>query len=187
MSDNLEKTPIKDKMETIENNEIDTENPSELLRPAKTSVYINKEEQYNELKSSAIIFIIVSILGAAFLVVNIVGLVSFINGSFSYIILSVMFLALFFMGLSTLKNAKEVEIEIETEKDKTTSINKWLLKNVSKENMNDLLDYETIQNDEIFFLNITEKMKDLINQEFGQQDDNYLDRLVEEYYNDYLE
>ena len=180
MSENLEKSPMKDKDKSQTNS-------SELLRPAKTAVYINKEEEYNDLKSSAIIFIIVSILGAAFLVVNIVGLVSFISGTFSHVILSIMFLALFFIGLSTLKKAKAVKIEIKTEKDKSKSINNWLLENITKENMNDFLDYETFDNDEIYFLNFTEKMKSVIKEEFGEQDDNYLDRLVEEYYSDHLE
>mgnify|MGYP001313584359 FL=1 len=98
-----------------------------------------------------------------------------------------MFLALFFIGLSTLKKAKAVKIEIKTEKDKSKSINNWLLENITKENMNDFLDYETFDNDEIYFLNFTEKMKSVIKEEFGEQDDNYLDRLVEEYYSDHLE
>lgn len=175
------------------NEEFETDvNDKNPLKPEKSSTYVNNEEQYNELHSSAITFFVVSIFGILFLVLNFLGVFSFLNGAFSYSVMGILFVAFILIGISTQRKASIVKTAIEEENKRTAAIKDWLLKKVTKEILDELLvnesiDGEEIDSEEIYFLQATDKMKEMIQEEFGMLNENYLDRLVEEFYNDHLE
>lgn len=154
-------------------------------KPVKNTVYVKKEEQYKDLKSTAGTFIVVSILGIAVLILNVVGIIHIFFGFLPYIVMGGLFVAFLFIGFQTYFSAKRVEKEIDQENDVTNAINDWLSKNVTTELLDSLTD--SADSDEIRFFHKLEKMKEMISSEFGELDDSYLDRIVEEFYNQHFE
>ncbi|MGB8453832.1 MAG: hypothetical protein WCD89_16095 [Anaerocolumna sp.] len=154
-------------------------------KPIQPSTYVKKEEQYKDLKSTASTFIMVSLLGIVILIINALGIISIFAGPIPYIVMGALFIGFLYVGFSSYIKAQQVEKEIAGENDVTNSINDWLTRNVTAEQLDNL----TASNEtaEIRFFHKLEKMKELITAEFGDLDDGYLDLLVEEYYNNHYE
>ncbi|MGN6713538.1 hypothetical protein [Anaerocolumna jejuensis] len=159
----------------------------ESARPpvAESATYVKKEEQYKDLSSSASSFIIVSIAGLVLLILNAMGVISIFAGALSYIVMAVVLVAFFVIGVSTYKKSKLVEKEIGEENNITDTIQEWLDTNLTKEKVDGFADASAA--DEVQFLQKMEKMKAMVIAKFGEMDDKYLDRLMEEYYNDHFE
>lgn len=158
-----------------------------ILRPSSSSVFVNKEEKYEDFKSTAITFVAVALIGMVFLIINIIGVINLINGLFSYIIFAILCIVFLLIGFSSYNKAKALSLEINDEKNQTSEITTWLTSNITKDNINNIINYEEFDSDEVYFLNVIEKIKDLVKEEFGELDDNYIDRIVEEYYDNNLE
>ncbi len=154
-------------------------------KPIQSSIYVKKEEQYRDLKSSASTFIFVSILGLVIFILNAAGIISIFAGPMPYIVMSLLFIGFLYVGFSSYVKAQKVEKEIDGENNVTQSINDWLSQNVTAEQLDTLTDPN--ETDEIRFFHKLEKMKELITAEFGDLDEGYLDLLVEEYYNNIFE
>lgn len=159
----------------------------ESARPpvAESATYVKKEEQYKDLSSSASSFIIVSIAGLVLLVLNAIGVISIFSGALSYIVMGGVLIAFFIIGITTYKKSKMVEKEISEENTITDTIQEWLDTNLTKEKLEGFADASA--SEEVQFLQKMEKMKALVTGKFGEMDDKYLDRLMEEYYNDHFE
>lgn len=156
---------------------IDSRKPKDYIPPA----FVKKEDQFKDLKSTASTFIFVSLLGICILILNAIGIISLFDGIFSYVVMSGLFLAFLYIGITTHAKSKRVEKEISSENNLTESIEKWLHQNITKANFDDIDAVEP--NPEIGFFKKLDYMKELIIDEFGELDDGYLDHLVEEYYN----
>lgn len=154
-------------------------------KPVIPTAYVKKEEQYKDLKSSASTFIMVSLLGLAIVVLNLVGIIHIFNGPMPYIVMTLLLLAFLYIGITSYTKSKKVQKEIEGENNVTETINNWLAQNVTAEQLDDLTDPN--ETAEIRFFHKLEKMKEMITEKFGELDDSYLDLLVEEYYNENFE
>ncbi len=154
-------------------------------KPVQSFAYVKKEEQYRDLKSSASTFILVSVLGIAVLILNAAGIISIFSGPMPYIVMGILFIAFFYVGITSHIKAQKVEKEIDVENNITQSINDWLTGNVTAEQLDALTDPN--ETAEIRFFHKLEKLKEMITAQFGELDDSYLDLLVEEYYNNHFE
>ena len=154
-------------------------------KPLKPTIYVKKEEQYKDLKSSAFTFLFVSILGIVVLILNAIGIIGIFEGPMPYIVMGSLFVGFLYVGVSSYLKAQKVVTEVDEENSVTEAINNWLLQNVTAEELNSFTKSE--DSEEIRFFNKLQKMKDLINIQFGELDENYLDRLVEEFYNNNFE
>lgn len=154
-------------------------------KPIKPTTYVKKEEQYKDLKSSAFTFLLVSILGIVVLVLNAIGIIGIFEGPMPYIVMGSLFVAFLYVGVSSYLKAQKVVTEVDEENRVTEAINNWLSQNVTAEQLNSFTKSE--DSEEIRFFHKLEKMKDMINTQFGELDENYLDRLVEEFYNNNFE
>jgi len=154
-------------------------------KPVPSTIYVKKEEQYKDLKSSAGTFVVVSFLGLLYLILNAVGVIHFFAGPLPYVVMSLLFVAFLYIGITSYLKAKKVETEIGEENRVTEAINTWLLQNVTAEQLDSLTQNETTE--EIRFFHKLEKMKEMIITQFGEIDESYLDRLVEEFYNNNFE
>lgn len=153
--------------------------------PEKTTTYVKKEEQYNDLKSSALTFLIVSMVGIILLILNIVGVLDFLQGIIPLTVMGLTFIIFLLIGISSYKKAMVVCDQIDEENKTTDMINNFLLEHVTIDD----LDAKTNPNDsdEIRFYQKIEYLKELVNAQFGELDDSYLERILEEYYNNHLE
>ncbi len=99
--------------------------------------------------------------------------------------MSAVFIAFFIIGITTYSKSKKVEKEISEENNLTDTIIDWLDSNVTEEIVNGFANSSAAA--EVQFLQKLEKMKALVVTQFGEMDDKYLDRLIEEYYNDHFD
>lgn len=177
--------PTIKKLKEFEN--IEDFEDNNLLRPSGVRTYVKKKDKYEDLKSTAILFIIVSMLGVIYLILNMLKIISLVNGAYSYIVLSGLFLVFLFIGISTYRKAKQVSLEIDDENAKTKEINDWLKLNITKDKAKQLFEDDHFEHDEVYYLKLTERIKELVKAEFKDLDENYLDVIVEEYYDEHLE
>ncbi|MFA9466099.1 MAG: hypothetical protein ACERKN_17605 [Velocimicrobium sp.] len=171
---------------TLDNNEVEEEsfvkeeNPSK-PSPASSGIYVKREEKYNDLASSAKIFYVFGVVGLIYVGVNALGIISFVNGLFSYLVYTVMFVACLVVGYTTQKSANHTKSQINEEKDLTTKINQWLNDNISEETFSSLDEESSFE--EIKYLSRTNYIKTLLHNQFEALDDSYADQLIEDFYN----
>lgn len=154
-------------------------------KPDVPAAYVKKEDQYKDLKSSASTFIMVSVIGLAIVLLNVVGIIHIFAGTLPYVVMTALLLAFLYIGISSYMKAKKVKAEIADENKLTESITNWLSEHVTGEQLDALTDPN--ETEEVRFFQKLEKMKELIKKEFGDLDDSYLDLLVEEYYNTHFD
>lgn len=158
-----------------------------ILKPSDSPSYVSKEDKYQELKSTGYSFLLVSIFGLILLVLNILKVITLFNGIFSYIVLGTLFIIFLYVGISTLRNASQISLEIDAENAQTKEINDWLYENVRKYNLNKILDIKNFEYKEVYYLKLIEKIKELVKNEFRGLEDNYIESIIEEYYDKHLE
>lgn len=157
-----------------------------ILRPSDSPGYVSKEDKYQELQSTGYSFLIVSIIGILVLILNILNIISIFYGMFSYIILGTVLILFLVIGITTLRSASKVSLEIDYENAQTKKINDWLYENVRKDNLNKILDIESFEHEEAYYLKLIDEIKELVKNEFEGLDDNYLESIIEDYYDKHL-
>lgn len=145
------------------------------------SVYVMKADQYKDLTGTVWIFLIFGIAGLVFVLLNVLDVISFLNGWVPNTVMGALFLCFIYIALSTNQKAKKVQAEIDAENQLTEKINDWLKKNVTEDFLKSISD-DTVS-EELNYLRQTEIIRAMLTKEFGDQNPAYLDRLIEEYYN----
>ena len=145
-----------------------------------TSVYVMKADEYKDLSGTVFLFLLFGIAGVAFVLLNITGFLSLLNGWLPNIVMGLVFLAFIYIGISTNKKAKKVRSEIDTENKLTGEINDWLKENITESFL------ASIHNDDISeeanYIRYNDVIKEKLIKEFGPQNLAYLDRLIDEFY-----
>lgn len=141
--------------------------------------YVKVEDKYKENKASGQMFLAVGVLGLAFTVLNAVGVLSIFSGGFTLIIIAALFVAFVFIGISSLRHAKELEGQISTEEDKTAKIMEWMKANLTEEILSSADDpASTAEENDIFRYDYARK---LLIEAWPGMDENYVDHLLDEY------
>lgn len=151
----------------------------------KTHSYVKKQDKYNDFKSSVTVFIPFGIAILIFVALNLLHVIDFFGAPLQLIILTACAVGFLYVGISSMMKLKSIEAEIGEEKDHSQAINQWLKIHITP----DVLESVTDENssDEVNYIHRTERIKEMVLEEFGDMDENFVDHLVEEYYNDYLE
>lgn len=168
--------------ETSEEDELEEVKPS--TKKQSKSLYAKKEDAYKENQSSGIMFLTFSIVGLIFVALNVTKVITFINGILSYTVLTAMFVGFFFLGIYSLKRAKEASGGIDAERELTNNIITYFdsfgdITNIDEADWSDL-------NDELLYFKRTNLMKKMVTEKFGEQNEDYLDCIIEEYYNSHV-
>lgn len=147
----------------------------------KSTVYVKKEEEYKDLFSSAITFLVVSVIGIVVLLLNSLGIINIFYGLLPLIVMGGMMIAFLLVGIFSLRKSLIVKSQISEENETTKLILNWLSDNITYE----LLEEKSSMADsfEEKFYHHIELMKDMVNNQFGELNDSYLERLLEEFYN----
>lgn len=150
------------------------------LGRSKLGIYDSYETAYKEHRSSAYLFLGFSVLVFIYILLNAFHVIQFISGVFSYCIISALCLGLVFLGLSSLKKVKELSEHLDGEQQLTKKINEFLndLGGFSKL---DEPDWSELSEDVIYFKR-TARIRQLLTAEFGELEENYLDKVIEDYY-----
>lgn len=154
------------------------------LRTEASSVYVKKKDKYADLKFSGISFLIFGVLGIAFVIVNQMGLVHFLN-QFSTLIMTVVFAAFFIVGISSLLRANKLKGIVSEEEKVTNEVMDWIDSNISDELIASLIDPALSEEDNYF--SVHEKLCAMVAEQFPLFSKGYTDELMDERYNDYCE
>ena len=148
--------------------------------------YVNNEERAVENRSSAVVLLLLGSLGLIVIVLFFFDLLPiFRSGVNKYIISGVMgslFLLFFIMGIISLKNSKVLEKKAKKENNLTQEIQKWCMENMTKDSVDGMLLLDEDTTEEIKYFQRFEMMKELVNRQFMNLDESYLDRLMDELY-----
>lgn len=145
-----------------------------------SSAYVMKADRYKDLSSTVWVFLLFGIVGLVFVLLNLTGIIHVLPDALPNIVMGVLFLYFVYVGLSTNKKAKQVQAGIEAENKLTQDINEWLKHNITKEFVEAHRDVSV--NEELSYIKLFEAIREMLINEFGDQDVAYLDHLIEEFY-----
>lgn len=147
-----------------------------------SKVYQKSEEKAQEFKSSAYMLIVVGILGFAFLVMLHMGILpfSFANQTLVDIVMGALFLVFIVMGFMSFKSSKKYEEDSKEENLLTEKVTGWCDENLTAEIIDECLDKE--DSEDIIYFKRTERMKELITDKYMNLHDDFLEHIIEEYY-----
>lgn len=179
----------------------DNNTPTDILEDEKSAMkrlmassgsYVMKSEKYKDYKSTQYVFLLLGVAGIVFVILNFLEILSVLNGLFPNIIMGALFICFIFIGISTGKKAKQLRLEIDEETQLTEKINEWLRTTVTDEFLASIKNTEL--SDELDYIQKTDTIREMLIKDFGDQDRDYLDRLIEEFYteafdksNEYIE
>lgn len=143
--------------------------------------YVMKSEQYKDLAGTVWIFLVFGVLGLALVLLNATGVLTIFSGWIPLTIMTVLFIAFIYVALSTHIKAKKIQSEIEAENKLTDEINSWMKLNVTESFLS------SIHNDDISeeanYIKETDEIKEMLLKEFSTQNLAYLDRVIDDYFN----
>ncbi len=161
--------------------ENDRQSDAKKLLHSQNNVYVKKSEQSKDLKSTAITFFVFAIMLSGFFVINFLEIITVFSSTISLICLALLSVGCLFVGINSLNRAKKASAEAVEEDKLTSELNKWLSENVDE----DLLirfDKEDLT-EEANYIERTEGIKNMMTNAFGEIDEDYLDNIIEDFYN----
>ncbi len=144
--------------------------------------YVMKSEKYKDYKGTEYVFLLLGIAGLIFVFLNIIEVLTLLYGLFPNLIMGALFVFFIYVGLSTGKKARLLKEEIEAENELTAKIIEWLHTTVTDEFLASITNSDL--SEELDYIKKTETIRDMLNKEFGEQNRDYLDRLIEEFYSE---
>ncbi len=160
----------------------DTPEDSSAQDSEERGAYIFKEDRHKDLAGTVWIFLIFGIVGLIFVILNMAGILTILNGWIPNTVMGVLFLFFLYVAASTNTKAKSMKAEIAEENRLTEEINRWLSEHLTEDYLASIHNDEL--SDELNYIKMTDAIKELLLEQFGAQNLSYLDRLIEEYYND---
>lgn len=158
------------------------------------ATYRNNDERAEDNRSSAYTLLIIG--GIGFVVIALIFFDVFLlhMATFSkYMITGVMgalFILFIVMGTISMKNSKVLAKKANKEQNLTKEIKKWCLQTIDKEKLDITIFSETEQeefSDEIKYFKRFEKVKELVNSQFINLEEGYVDRFIDEIYQELFE
>ena len=167
--------------------EIQEEEANQLLSELRTetsTVYVKKKDKYNDLKFSGISFIVFGILGCGLLLLNIAGVLNFFN-TFSSGVMFFVFLAFFFIGISSLKRAGKLKAIVSEEERVTNEALDWIEQNITDAYIGSLFNDELSEEDNYF--HVHDILCEKLSGQFSYLNRDYVEQLMDERYNQFCE
>ncbi|MCL2052504.1 MAG: hypothetical protein FWG91_12370 [Lachnospiraceae bacterium] len=164
------------------------------MRSQAARVYQNNDERAEEHRTSAYTLILVGGVGAVVIALFFFDILPFQMVGFSkYMITGVMgvlFILFLVMGILSMKKSQVLAIRAGKEENLTKEIRGWCLNNLAAAKLDEELfsAEEMLElSDEIKYFRRFEKMQETLNQQFLNLDESYLDRLIDEVYQEIFE
>ncbi len=162
----------------------ENEKPGELPQELPQHVYVHHSERHQELLSSAYSLLIVGVIGLIVVLLSVLKIIPLpfpeVTNYMMEITVGVLCIIFVIVGVYCLKSARSVE-KLAKEEDKLTSeITQWFKKSFD----NFVIDADIEENlpEEVKYFKRCEAMKQIIRHSYGNLDEGYLDRLIEELY-----
>lgn len=169
--------------------ELDLEEPLE--EPVFSGVYVNNAEKAEENRTSAYTLLLAGSVGLVVVILFFFDVLPIYVGTVNKYIISgvmgAMFVLFLVMGTVSMKNSKMLARKARKENNLTLEIRKWCSDNVSREAIDSSLALEQELSEELKYFARCERMKALIQNQFLNLDEGYLDRLIDEMYHETFE
>lgn len=143
--------------------------------------YVFKADRYKDLAGTVGIFLFFGAVGLVFVILNMAGILTILNGWLPNVVMGALFLGFLYVAFSTRQKAQKIRDEIAAENKLTEDINAWLKENITTDYLASI--HKDNISEELNYIKMTDTIKELLIKNFGKQNLSYLDRLVEEYYN----
>lgn len=149
-------------------------------------IYQKSSEKAEDFKSSAYVLLLVGIGGIVLLVLIVTGLLPIrLDGWNRYLtggVMGTMFLLFIIMGILSLRSSKTLLGKAVREDELTREILNWCSKNLTAEAVDEMLTGEQDLPEEAKYFRRALYMKERISHQFLNLDENYLEQLVDDYY-----
>ena len=166
----------------MEQTEAVSEEKENKATPKRNSgVYMNSKERAEDNRSSAWTLLIIGGLGMVFMILGMLDMLPIHVGNpyMFYGVMSAIFILFIVMGFVSMKNARFFEKNAESEDSLKDTLLKWCYENLTVEAIDQYIDfYENIPEEEIY-LRRSVIMKHLINQQFMNLDQGFVDELID--------
>mgnify|MGYP002510617584 CR=1 FL=1 len=154
------------------------------------SVYMNNEERAEENRTSAYTLLTVGGIGFViilFIFLDIINLHMSVTNKYMVTgVMGVLFILFIVMGIVSMKNSKILKHKASKENKLTLEIKKWCLENIFKDQVDESLNIVD-QPEELQYFQRFDHMKKMIQNQFVNLDESYLERLIEEIYPEIFE
>ncbi len=164
---------------------------SETCRTGKsTLVYQNRQDKADEFKSSGIVLLAVGILGILFMLGVDFGILplKLNNLIMMNIIMNALFVFFVIFGVYSLKGAKKYACEAVEERNTTKEIKSWVLEHLSADEIDEKSGCnKQSESDEILYFKRYAYLKKTISDKYINLDEDYLEQLVENLYQELYE
>jgi len=174
---------ILDKLESIKAQQ-DSE---ETIRPdAKSTLYVDKRTQYEDMKSTAYTFLFVGILGVAALIFISLGLVPLSIAGYIkvllYITMGILFILFIIVGVTSSNEMKKLSKEADEEEKKTSEILEWFLTSILSSEIDESIKNAVSLNEEELYFKRYEFIKQELTVNFSEISSNYQEYMIEKIY-----
>ncbi|MBQ8633766.1 MAG: hypothetical protein IJ420_09190 [Lachnospiraceae bacterium] len=150
--------------------------------PEPSTLYVDAKSRYQEYKSSGIMFLAFAVLFLIFGILNLVGVINIMASTVSLIIVFAAVVGFTYVGITSLMKVSSLKEEASTEEKTTDTIMDFLKESFTKEKLLAAFNEEEVSG-ELLYFQIMELMKEKTMERFPEADENYIDSLLEEYYN----
>lgn len=154
-----------------------------VYKPAE--VYVKKADESKDMYSTAITFLGFAVLLFVFMLLNIFNIITIFNNLTSLILLGLMVVGCCLVGINAIKRSRNAEAASVEEERLTTALNEWLDENIGDELFAELNDEDL--SEELLYLRRTEIIRGKLAESYPDLDENYVDDLIEDYYNTHFE
>lgn len=156
-----------------------------------TGIYVNNEEKAEENRTSAYTLLFVGGIGFIAVILFFFDILPIHMAMVSKYMISgvmgVMFVLFIIMGLISMKNSRILAGKARKENNLTLEIKRWCFDNLSKENVDKTLSFPEGAAEELKYFGRYEAVKSMIQNQFMNLDEAYLDRLIDEIYPEIFE
>ncbi len=164
--------------------EEETEKTEDIQQEPVQHVYVHHSERHQELLSSAYSLLIVGVIGLVVVLLSVLKIIPLpfpeVTNYMMEITVGVLCIIFVVAGLHCLKSERSVEKHAKEEDKLTSEITQWFKKSFD----NFVIDTDIEENlpEEVKYFKRCEAMKQIIRRSYGNLDEGYLDRLIEELY-----
>lgn len=164
-------------------NELDDSEDDNIIN-TNGNLYDTTTEKYKDNLSSAITFFVCGFAGIVILILNNIGVFSFINtkgssGILMNVVLGALFVGFIVIGYFSLKYSKKIKSESKKENDINTQVTSWLNENVLKNDIES--SYDTDIPEEMKYFSRSEYLHKKIKANFPNINDNVIDTITDNY------
>ena len=149
--------------------------------PEPSTVYVDAKSRYQEYKSTGIMFLVFAVAFFLLGILSINGMVPFMASPVSIVVIFLAAIAFIYIGVTSLQKSSSLKEEASDEEQTTDAVMEYLKTNFSVEQL--LAENKENLEGEMLYFYFMELMKDEVSKEFSETDENFLDALLEDYYN----